>query len=322
MSINLENFKPKSENHILNKMWNNEYGLEFQEVIKSFTVFLDSNKKLKKLKDKLFLKQNDISNDQLNQYIQTAVEFTVVRYFADNYPENFKYEPNLIAENNTDVECQFKINNLTFNIEVKATSYINNDLKNNDNLKLQTIGRLENYTELHNFFKKLIPNIESEKRYDNNLKSHLTSAQSKLPKDTNYQFCNVLIVGCNDSDDIQKQYHYLYAKNGFFTENPLIEHSEFDLVDIVFFSNLFFKHNSKIDKPKLNKESWQFEKSFIVGFRNPYRKDQKLEHLDLIEGLIPNYTKSFMEYKGAPEFIRLKHFIHTELGMNRKIYHY
>ena len=39
MSINLENFKPKSENHILNKMWNNEYGLEFQEVIKSFTVF-------------------------------------------------------------------------------------------------------------------------------------------------------------------------------------------------------------------------------------------------------------------------------------------
>lgn len=322
MSINLENFKPKSENHILNKMWNNEYGLEFQEVIKSFTVFLDSNKKFKKLKDKLFLKQNDISNDQLNQYIQTAVEFTVVRYFADNYPENFKYEPNLIAENNTDVECQFKINNLTFNIEVKATSYINNDLKSNDNLKLRTIGRLDNYTELHSFFKTLTPNVESEKRYDNNLKSHLTSAQSKLPKENNYQFCNVLIIGCNDSDDIQNQYHYLYAKNGFFTENPLIEHNEFDLVDIVFFSNLFFKHNSKIDKPKLNKESWQFEKSFIVGFRNPYRKDQKLEHLDLIEGIIPNYTKSFMEYKVGPEFIRLKHFIHTELGMNRKIYHY
>ena len=58
MSINIENFKPKSENHILNKMWDNEYGLEFQEVIKSFTVFLNTNKKLKKLKDKLFLKQN------------------------------------------------------------------------------------------------------------------------------------------------------------------------------------------------------------------------------------------------------------------------
>ena len=322
MFIEVENFKPKSENHILNKKWNDEYGLEFQEVIKSFTVFLDSNKKLKKLKDKLFLKQNDISNDQLNQYIQTAVEFTVVRYFADNFPENFKYEPNLIAENNTDVECQFKINNLTFNIEVKATSYINNDLKSNDNLKLQTIGRLENYTELHNFFKTLIPNIESEKRYDNNLKSHLTSTQSKLPRENNNDFCNVLIIGSNNSDDIQNQYDYLYAKNGFFTENPLIEHREFDLVDIIFFSNLFFKHNPKIDKPKLNKESWQFEKSFMVGFRNPYRRDQKIEHLNLIEATIPNYTKSFMEYKGGPGFNRLKHFIHTELGMNREIDHY
>lgn len=318
----MENFKPKSENHTLSKMWNNEYGLEFQEVIKSFTVFLDSNKKLKKLKDKLFLTQNDISVEQLNQYIQSAVECTVVKYFAAKFPENFNYEPNLIIGSNTDVECQFSINNLTFNIEVKATSYINNNLQSNDNLKLRAVGRLENYNDFHNFLRTLMPNVESEKRYDNNLKSHLISTQSKLPEANNHRSCNVLIVGCDDSDDIQNHFHYLYAKNGFFTQNPLIKHSQFDLVDIVFLSNLFFKHNSNIDCTKLNKESWQFEKSFIVGFRNPYRKDQKLEHLDLIEAIIPNYSKSFKDYNNAPEFIRLKHFIHTELGMNRKIYHY
>ncbi|VXC12337.1 conserved hypothetical protein [Flavobacterium sp. 9R] len=325
MSINLENFKPKSENHLLNKMWDNEYGSEFQKVIKDFSVFLNTNKKLKNLQDKLFLNQNNISTDQLNQYIQSAVELTVVRYFANNYPENFKYEPNLIAGNNTDVECQFKINNLTFNIEVKASKYINDDLKSNDEFYLRAIGmgNLDNYNKGYNLLKPFLPNLKCEKRYDNSLKSHLTSTQSKLPRENNNDFCNVLIIGCNNSDDIQNQYHYLFSRDrGFFSENPLIQHSEFDLVDIIFLSNLFYKHNSEIDETKLNKESWLFEKSFIVGFRNPYRKSQKLEHLELIESIIPNYTKSFMEYKGGPDFFRLKHFIHTELGMNRKIYHF
>ncbi|CAM3790036.1 hypothetical protein FLGE108171_15135 [Flavobacterium gelidilacus] len=321
--MNIDNFKPKSENHILNRMWNNEYGLEFQEMIKSFTVFLDSNRKLDLLKDKLFLKQNNISTGQLNQYIQSSLECTVVRYFAENFPEDFKYEKKLIEGSNSDVECQFKINNLTFNIEVKASSYINDNLENNDVFKLRAIGHLDNYTEVHSLLKTFLPNLESEKRYDNNLGSHLKSTQAKLPRDNNNIFCNVLIIGCNDSDDIQNQFHYLSSKDkGFFSENPLVKHSEFDLVDIVFLSNLFFKHNSEIEKPKLGKDSWQFEKSFIIGFRNPFRKDEKQEHLDLIEANIPNYTKSFMQYKGGPEFFRLKHFIHTELGMNRKIYHY
>lgn len=325
MSINIENFKPKSENHILNKMWDNEYGLAFQEVIKSFTVFLNTKKRIKKLQDKLFLKQNDISTDQLNQYIQSAIELAVVSYFADNFPENFKYEPNLIEGNNTDVECQFKTNNLTFNIEVKASKYINDNLKSNDEFYLRAInmGNLDNYNKGYNFLKTFLPNLKPEKRFDNNLKSHLTSTQSKLPRENNNTFCNVLIIGCNNSDDIQNQYHYLFSRDrGFFSENPLIQHSEFDLVDIIFLSNLFFKHNSEIDETKLNKESWHFEKSFMVGFRNPYRKDSKFEHLELIESIIPNYTKSFMEYKSGPEFFRLQHFIHTELGMNREIYHY
>ncbi|WP_343614068.1 hypothetical protein [Flavobacterium sp.] len=318
----MENFKPKSKNHTLSKMWNDEYGLEFQEVIKSFTVLLNSNKKIEKFKNKLFLKQSDITIDQQNQYIQSAVECTVVKYFIENFPERFSYEPNLIVGNKTDVECQFSIKNLTFNIEVKATSYLNHDMNSNDTINLRSVGRMQNYNEFHNLLRNLMPNLESEKRYDNNLKSHLISTQSKLPKVDNRKFCNVLIVGCNDSDDIQNHFHYLYAQNGFFTQNPIIEHSNFDLVDIVFLSNLFFKHNFNTDNHKLNKESWQFEKSFIVGFRNPYRKDQKLEHLDLIETIIPNYNKSFKDYKNAPEFIRLKHFIHTELGMNRKIYHF
>ena len=322
MSINIDDFKPKSENHILYKMWNEEYGLEFQDMIKSFMFFLDSNKKRSKLKDKFFLKQNDISVQQLNQYIQSFVECTVIRYFADNFPENFKYEHKLIKGSDLDIECQFEIQNLTFNVEVKATSYINKSLKDDDSLKLRIKGNLDYYEDIYRELQMFSPNLKLEKRYDNNLGSHLKSTQSKLQKDNN-KFCNVLILGCNDSNDIQNQYDYLYSKDGgFFSANPLIKHSEFDLIDIVFLTNLFFKHNSEIEQSKLNKESWQFEKSFIVGFRNPYSKDFKKGHLDLIESIIPNYTKSFKEYKDGAVFMPLKHFIHSELGEKRKIYHY
>lgn len=323
MNFSFENFKPKSGNHILNKMWDTDYGLGFKSVIDTYSNFLDSNRKRKKLTNKLFLKQLSLSTQQINQYIQTAVEMTVVKYFAENFPENFKFEPNLIDGSDNDVECQFKINDLFFNIEVKATSYITNRQKNPDDFSLEFKGHLDNYEELHETMQTFLPNLKLEQRFDNNLKSHLCSAQSKFPTVDNYKYCNVLIIGCNDSEDIQKHYDYLHNQHGgFFTPHSFVDNSNYDLVDIVFLTNLFYKHHCEVENPKVNEDSWKFEKSFIVGFRNPYRKNRKEKHLDLIETIVPNYTKSFKEYTGGPEFIRLRHFIHTELGMNRKIYHY
>ena len=321
MNISIENLKPKSANHVLNKTWNANYGVGFKSTIDAYANFIASNRKLKKLTDKLFLKQENLSNQQINQYIQSAVEMTVVRFFAENFPEHFKLEPKLIYGSNNDVECQFKLNSLLFNIEVKATSYIEKSKKTED-FSLEFKGHLDNYEELHATLQTFLPNLNLEKRFDNNLKSHLCSAQSKFPVTDNNKFCNVLIIGCNDSEDIQKHYDYLHSLHGgFFTKQSFIDNNEFDLVDIVFLTNIFFKHN-EIANPKLNEDSWKLEKSFIVGFRNPFRKNRKEKHLDLIETIVPNYTKSFKEYTGGPKFIRLRHFIHTELGMNRKIYHY
>lgn len=321
MNISIE--KPKSVNHVLNKTWSADYGIGFKSTIDVYANFIDTNRKLKKLTNKLFLKHEDLSTQQINQYIQAAVEMTVVRYFAENFPEHFKLEPKLIDGSDNDVECQFKFNDLLFNIEVKATSYIDKIKRNPEDFSLEFKGHLDNYEELHTTLKTFLPNLNLAKRFDNNLKSHLYSAQSKFPVTDNNKFCNVLIIGCNDSEDIQKHYDYLHSPHGgFFTKQSFIDNRKFDLVDIVFLTNIFFKHNYEIENPKLDEDSWKFEKSFIVGFRNPFRKNRKEKHLDLIETIVPNYTKSFKEYTGGPEFIRLRHFIHTELGMNRKIYHY
>jgi hypothetical protein len=322
MEINIEDFKPTSDDHVLKKMWETEYGLGFKNLISNYVKLVDSKKGLNNLMGKLFLKQSTLDTSQKNQYIQTASEVTVVNYFATNYPEFFVLEPKLTGQNNNDVECQFQFNGLKFNVEVKSSSYILDKKKSDSNFQLQIKGHLNEYKELFESMKTVLPNTELEKRFDNNFKSHLCSAQSKLPVDNNINHCNVLILACNDSEDIQNHYDYLFATEGFFTSNSFLSHSEFNLVDIVFLTNLFFKHNSDIENPKLDNQSWQFEKSFIVGFRNPFRKDTKNEHLNLIEATVPNYTRSFKEYTGGPEFIRLRHFIHTELGDSRKIYHY
>jgi hypothetical protein len=129
MNISIENLKPKSANHVLNKTWNANYGVGFKSTIDAYSNFIDSNRKLKKLTDKLFLKQENLSDQHINQYIQAALEMTVVRYFAENFPKHFKLEPKLIDGSDNDVECQFKLNNLLFNIEVKATSYIEKSKK-------------------------------------------------------------------------------------------------------------------------------------------------------------------------------------------------
>jgi len=217
MNIAIDSFKPNAKNHILHKLWDDEYGLEFKEALKKVTVLLDTNNKLKEMKRKLFLNQTCLSTQQLNQYVQSAVEFTVVKYFAYNFPEYFKYEKNLI--NGTDIECQFNHNNLTFNVEVKASSYFNNDFINKNELNLQIKGRYHNYKELQNVFQIFAPNFGIDKRYDNKLGSHLKSTQSKLPIEDNQKYCNVLIIGCNDSDDIQKHYDYLFLRaGGLFSE--------------------------------------------------------------------------------------------------------
>jgi len=322
MKIKTEDFKPISNDHVLKKMWDTEYGLGFKNLISNYVKTIYNKKELNKLIGKLFLKHNKLDIQQKNQYIHSASEITVVNYFATNFPEFFVLEPKLTGHNNNDVECQFQFNGLTFNIEVKSNSYILDNKKTDSNFHLQIEGRLSEYMELFESIKTILPNTDLEKRFDNSFKSHLHSAQSKFPKADNNNNCNILILACNDSEDLQNHYNYLFAASGFFTSNSFVNHLEYNLVDIVFLTNLFFKHNYDTENPKLDEQSWQFEKSFIIGYRNPFRKDLKNEHLNMIEAIVPNYTQNFKEYSGGPEFIRLRHFIHTELGMNRKIYHY
>jgi len=322
MEINIEDFKPTSDDHILKKMWETEYGLGFKNLISNYAKLIDTKKKLNNLKGKLCLKHSILNTSQKNQYIQTAAEVTIVNYFATNFPEFIALEPKLTEQNNNDVECQFQFNGFKFNVEVKSSSYILDKKKSDSDFQLQLKGHLNEHMDLYNIMKTVLPGIELEKRFDNNFKSHLCSAQSKFPMDNNINHCNLLILACNDSEDIQNHYDYLFATGGFFTPNSFLDHSEFNLVDMVFLTNLFFKHNNDAINPKLDNQSWQFEKSFIIGFKNPFRKDIKNEHLNLIEAIIPNYNRGFKEYADGPEFMRLRHFIHTELGENRKIYHY
>jgi len=285
------------------------------------------------LKDKMLLNTHTF---QEKQFIQYACEATIVKYFADRYNTNLAIEKKINPNNQKDVDLVFSVDEFTFNIEIKCSDFAQKEkIDAKPSLKIQTIGRLdgldETMKELAPVFAQLADKMnlaggfELAKNMDNNLKDFLKSANEKFNPNATDKELNVLSVSCNDAEDMQLWYYYMFKDKGLFKADSFCPHSDYENVDVVLLNNLYFKHNKYNTKNLTN--SWDLGNAFSVVFINPFSKLKKNDAITKFLTLFPNYNNEFRAFKmegPAEESVkdsrRMLHFIKAQLEAKDKIY--
>lgn len=284
------------------------------------------------LANKMMLNGNKFNE---KQFIQFACEATIVKYFAGKYKTNLGIEKKVNPNNRMDVDLVFDENGFTFNIEIKCSDFIAKEkLDNSNNLKIQPIGRLENFgdalRELQVLFKPIadklnLDGIVPAKSMDNNLKDFLLSANNKFKPSAASNELNILSVSCNDAEDMQIWYYYMFKDDGLFTQNSFHPKSEFENVDVVILNNLYFKHNKYFTKKLLN--SWDFANCFNLIFVNPFSKQKKEAAIIELLKICPNYNKELKTWKmpsdveeEVKDSRRIANLIKAELEKNQGVF--
>lgn len=167
--------------------------------------------------------------------------------------------------------------------------------------------------------------VDLAKNMDNNLKDFLKSANEKFNPSATDKELNVLSVSCNDAEDMQLWYYYMYKDRGLFTKDSFCPHSDYDNVDIVLLNNLYFKHN-KFSGKKL-KNSWDLGQSFNLIFINPFAKQKKDAAIQKFLTICPNHNTPFRAWDisgSAEEEVkdsrRIADFIKAQLEEKDKVY--
>lgn len=282
--------------------------------------------------DKLQLNKKNFHE---KNFIQGACEIAVANYFVSK--PNFKIEARVNPNNKKDVDCQFTSKEFTYNIEVKCASFNAKEaVEKSDSFKFQTLGRLDNKDELIKILSEAIDEgltnqgkplkEHSElKNMDNNLKDFLELANQKFNPDCSESEINILLVGCNDPADIQSWIGYLFATEGLFTKESYTDVSKYQNVDLVVFTNLYFKHKDFFDKNINN--SWSLEDSLNLYFENPFRTNEKRDGIDNFYYELKNYNLEFNQFKvpgqvpiHVKEAVKTPHFVIDYLENKQNIY--
>lgn len=265
--------------------------------------------------EKMLLKQQVFEE---KTFIQYAVETSSARYFAEKQNENFKVEAKINPTNDKDVDIQFTNRGCTYNVEIKCSDFVSKEtIDNKDGFKFGTIGRLPDRGEealktissalAEGLTKKgepLKPHLTS-KNMDNNLKNFLELAHEKFNPTPSETEVNILLVGCDDEKDIQNWHYYLFAEQGLFTNASFADKEKYKNVDLVVFTNLYFKHNKYFDKKVRN--SWTLEHSFNLVFSNPFRQLDKEMAIKNFLGFFPHFTWDLHNYSvpgDAPSYVK------------------
>ena len=285
--------------------------------------------------EKMLLKQQTFAE---KAFIQYAVETSAARYFAEKHNENFKVEAKINPTNNKDVDIQFTNRGCTYNVEVKCSDFVSKEeTENKYGFKFGTIGRLpdrgdeaikaissaldEGLTQKGESLKPFL----TSKKMDNNLKDFLESAHNKFNPSPNESEVNILLVGCDDKNDIQNWHNYLFAGQGLFTNDSFADKGKYNNVDLVVFTNLYFKHNKYFDKKVRN--SWTLENSFNLVFSNPFRQLQKQKAIKNFLDFFPHFTWDLHHYSDPGEApfdvkdaVRISWFIKDNLEDKKGLY--
>ena len=270
-------------------------------------------------------------------FIQYAVETSVVRYFAEKQNENLKIEAKINQTNNKDVDLQFTNNSFKYNIEVKCSDFISKEkVDAKDGFKYETVGRIPDRQETKALLSSSIneslekkgleskPHIDA-KNMDNNLKDFLELAHDKFDPTPKEEEVNILLVGCDDERDIQKWHYYLFAEQGLFTEESFADREKYKNVDLVIFTNQYFKHYQYFTKKV--KKSWTLDNSFNIVFSNPFRCLMKEKAIKNFCEIFPHYTLDLYNYSvpgDAPDYVKdsvkISWFVKDNLEKTKGIY--
>lgn len=290
-----------------------------------FTGFLESGAVLKPLltgkefafwcAEKMLLKQQPFRE---KTFVQYAVETAVVKYFGERFPVGFAVEKRINPANDKDVDCVFQDGGFTFNVEVKCSDYnVKEEIDALDAFKYETVGRLSDRGEEA---KRIVaaaldegraklgeaakPHVDG-KNMDNNLKGFLEQAHEKFGFAADEQSVNVLVVGCDDVEDIQRWFYYLYEAQGLFTPAPFADPTRYCNVDVVVFSNQYFKHTRVLNKRTT--DSWELGAGFNLIYANPHRLQKKATGIQHFKNLLPNFTSALTAYQvpgPAPDYVK------------------
>lgn len=265
--------------------------------------------------EKMLLKQQPFAE---KKFIQFAVETSVVRFFGEKFPLNFKVEAKINPTNNNDVDCQFNDNGFTFNVEVKCPDFVSKEkIDNIGGFKYGTIGRLpdrgqEAFKDISSALDEGLT-IKGEpskphlvtKNMDYNLETFLKSAHEKFNPKQNEKEVNVLIVGCDHERDMQNWFNYLWANEGLFTNQSFADNVSYKNVDLVVLTNQYFKHNKYFDK-KVS-DCWSIEKCFNLISSNPNRHLPKEKAMKHFIKILPNFSEELFQYVvpvNAPGYVK------------------
>lgn len=257
-------------------------------------------------------------------FIQGACEVAVANYFSQK--NDFKVEARINKKDNKDVDIQFKSNSFTYNIEVKCASFdAKEKSQNSDSFKFQTFGRLNNKNEIINILSKAIdeglanqgkplkPHLEL-KNMDNNLKDFLISAHNKFDSGSEENEVNILLIGCNDKEDMQCWVGYLVAPDGLFTNTSYCNQINYNNVDLVVLTNLYYKHKDFYKKNVEN--SWDLRETFNLIILNPFRAKNKHNGIQNFNDEMINYNSEINQFivpgngpEGLKDVVRIPYFI-------------
>lgn len=268
-------------------------------------------------------------------FIQSACEIAVANYFSEK--KDFGIDVKVNPHNEKDVDCQFKSNTFIYNIEVKCASFdAKENIENSDSFKFQTFGRIPEreklFLELSKALDESLTNQgkplkehQELKSMDNNLKTFLELANNKFKPNSLDNEVNILLVGCNDPADIQSWIGYLFASEGLFTNESYANVSNYQHVDLVVFTNLYFKHKDFFHKNI--DSSWSLEQSLNLYFENPFRNKEKRSGIDNFYYELKNYNSDFNRFKvkgqvpiEVQEAVKTPHFVIDYLEKERSIY--
>lgn len=290
----------------------NIYFDEFIESVSKVNQYI-SNKDFKDLWDnKLQLKKAKFDE---KAFIQGACELAVANYFCKK--NGFRVEAKVNPENQKDVDVQFQSNNFTYNIEVKCAAFTYNEkIQNTDSFKYLTYGRLDNKLDIMSILSNAIdeglkkqgkPLKEHAelKGMDNNLKSFLTNAHEKFNDSSTESEVNILLICCGDREDMQRWIGYLKGPEGLFTNDSFCDPAEYNNVDLVILTNLYYKHKDFFNKNIEN--SWNLNKTLNLSIINPYCRLRKPKGIENFDSEMINYNSEINQFKVpglAPEGLK------------------
>ena len=235
-------------------------------------------------------------------YLQTVTELTVLYYVTRNYLDDFKYEPKYNGKSNP--ECSFTHKGKTINIEVKCPDMSKRmKVEQHDTLKLHFSERISNPTEIIEDLKNIInprlsnteySEIEELPRMDNKLKDYLESAQKKFPTGDNY--FNILVIALDILSDADEWYNYIFDNNGVFTKNSFVK-TNYEKVDALLISTPVCGHRSW--EVQHNNNVWKLEETLNLLLLDP-RKESSSEGIYYVsEGIriFGDLTSGFLNYQ-------------------------